>query len=196
MVTDFPLWALVALGGALAAYHVHFRVSLHNKRATATRNSVRDSANQLRFVMRAEFHKKKTMNKSEYQVFRTIEQEVRSINQGYRVFAQTSLGEIIGSDDGRAFNSINSKRVDILIIDPWGYPAAVFEYQGRGHYQGDAAARDAVKKEALRKAGVAYVEVSTTDDAKTIKLNLHKALEQNAPRRPIDRAGPVPFAAS
>ena len=33
------------------------------------------------------------------------------------------------------------------------------EYQGTGHHQGTAAARDAVKKEALRKAGIGYHEV-------------------------------------
>ena len=34
------------------------------------------------------------------------------------------------------------------------------EYQGSGHHAGDsAAARDAVKKEALRKAGIGYHEV-------------------------------------
>jgi hypothetical protein len=33
------------------------------------------------------------------------------------------------------------------------------EYQGNGHHQGSAAARDAVKKEALRKAGIGYHEV-------------------------------------
>ncbi|MDB2693860.1 DUF2726 domain-containing protein [Erythrobacter sp.] len=34
------------------------------------------------------------------------------------------------------------------------------EYQGSGHHTGDcAAARDAVKKEALRKAGVGYHEI-------------------------------------
>ena len=33
------------------------------------------------------------------------------------------------------------------------------EYQGSGHHQSSAAARDAVKKEALRKAGIGYHEV-------------------------------------
>ena len=33
------------------------------------------------------------------------------------------------------------------------------EYQGTGHHQGNAAARDAVKKAALRKAGIGYHEV-------------------------------------
>jgi hypothetical protein len=36
----------------------------------------------------------------------------------------------------------------------------VLEYQGTGHHHGtSAAARDAVKKEALRKAGIGYHEV-------------------------------------
>ena len=34
------------------------------------------------------------------------------------------------------------------------------EYHGTGHHQGTAAARDAVKKEALRKAGIGYHEVA------------------------------------
>ena len=33
------------------------------------------------------------------------------------------------------------------------------EYQGTRHHQGTGAARDAVKKEALRKAGIGYHEV-------------------------------------
>jgi hypothetical protein len=41
-----------------------------------------------------------------------------------------------------------------------GDPIAAIEYQGHGHYRGTAAARDAVKKEALRKAGVRYIELT------------------------------------
>ncbi|GAA4715537.1 hypothetical protein GCM10023325_09740 [Sphingomonas lutea] len=39
------------------------------------------------------------------------------------------------------------------------------EYQGGGHYKGahTIAARDAVKKEALRRAGIGYVEVVAGD---------------------------------
>ena len=38
-------------------------------------------------------------------------------------------------------------------------PRHAIEYQGAGHHQGTAAARDAVKKEALRRAGIGYHEV-------------------------------------
>lgn len=54
---------------------------------------------------------------------------------------------------------MNSKRVDILVTDPFGFPCAVIEYQGGGHYQNNAIGRDAVKKEACRKAGIGYLEI-------------------------------------
>jgi hypothetical protein len=109
--------------------------------------------------MAASFYKKKVMSKEEYRVFKIVETEVRSVGKGFRVLSQTSLGEIIGSDDQKAFSSINSKRVDILIMNAFGEPVAAFEYQGGGHHQGSAAARDAIKREALRRAGVYFVEV-------------------------------------
>ena len=100
------------------------------------------------------------MSTEEYYVFRATEEEARLVGGGLRVFAQTSLGEVIGSEDRRAHSAINSKRVDILVISAQGLPLVAIEYQGGGHYQTSAAARDAVKKEALRKAGVEYVEVA------------------------------------
>ena len=78
----------------------------------------------------------------------------------WRVMAQVSLGEVLSSPNARAYSAINSKRVDLLIVSRSGDPILAIEYQGHGHYQGTAAARDAVKKEALRKAGVQYIEVT------------------------------------
>jgi hypothetical protein len=73
--------------------------------------------------------------------------------------AQVSLGEILRTEDKAAYACINSKRVDLLIVDDECRPLHAIEYQGGGHHQGTAAARDAVKKEALRRAGIGYVEV-------------------------------------
>ena len=78
---------------------------------------------------------------------------------GWQVMAQVSLGEILSSKDEDAYLCINSKRVDLLIVDEESRPLHAIEYQGSGHHQGTAAARDAVKKEALRRAGIGYVEV-------------------------------------
>lgn len=129
--------------------------------------------------MRANFQKRKILNRGEYLVFRVIEDDLAAARTGYRVFAQTCLGEILKPSDQAAFHSINSKRVDMLVVDRGGWPVAAIEYQGEGHYQGTAAARDAVKKEALRKAGVLYIEVVKGDTAEQVRRRLHEALGPN-----------------
>jgi hypothetical protein len=72
-----------------------------------------------------------------------------------------SLGKILRTEDKAAYGCINSKRVDLLIVDADCKPLHAIEYQGGGHFKGAhaTAARDAVKKEALRRAGISYVEV-------------------------------------
>ena len=128
-----------------------------------------DPARQLNAVMAASFSKQRVLSRSEYHVFKIIENEVATFGKGHRVFAQTSLGEILRSSDRDAFHSINSKRADVLVIDGGGWPVLAVEYQGDGHYQNMAAARDAVKKEALRKAGVRHLEVYPADSDEDIR---------------------------
>nr|WP_246473057.1 DUF2726 domain-containing protein [Pelagibacterium limicola] len=120
------------------------------------------------------------MNASEYRVFRIIENEIRRQWPRYRVFSQTSLGEIIRSPDPQAHSCINSKRVDVVVISPLGTPALVAEYQGGGHFQNSAAARDAVKKEALRRAGVAYLEIlESSSDTDIITLIRREMVQES-----------------
>jgi hypothetical protein len=140
-----------------------------------------DAASQLRHVMAASFHRKKVMSKAEYKVFRVVESEIQTLRNGCRVLSQTSLGEIIGSDSEQAFRSINSKRVDVLIIGPWGDPIAAIEYQGKGHHQRDAAARDAIKREALRKAGIHFIEIDDSHSPDEIAQSVRRILRQPEP---------------
>ncbi|MGH6949353.1 MAG: DUF2726 domain-containing protein [Vitreimonas sp.] len=118
-----------------------------------------DAAEQLRIVMTAEFTTQPLLNKGEARVFKELDQIVTRCNPVWRVMAQVSLGEILRSKDANAFGCINAKRVDMLLIDEHCHPRHAIEYQGRAHHQGAAAARDAVKKEALRRAGIGYHEV-------------------------------------
>ena len=130
---------------------------------------VTDPAEQLRLVMDAKFEKCRLLSRSEARVLYAAERETSTAaaDLNWRVMAQVSLGEVLSSPDARAYSAINSKRVDVLIVSRRGDPILAVEYHGHGHYQGTAAARDAVKKEALRKAGVPYIAVtpeSGTDD--------------------------------
>ena len=70
---------------------------------------------------------------------------------------------MLDADSIEAFNTINAKRVDFLLVDADQRPRLAIEYQGQCHHQGTAAARDAVKREALRQAGVGYGEVFVGD---------------------------------
>jgi|SRR5438477_10515371 len=138
--------------------------------------NLKDVGDQLQAVMRASFQTRRVLSPSEYRVFRIIEDDVATMRKGHRVFAQTSLGEVLQSRSADAFASINSKRIDVLVIDRRGFPVLAVEHQGEGHYQGTAAARDAIKKEALRKAGVPYLEISETDSDDKIRLGVREYL--------------------
>lgn len=115
----------------------------------------------MEYISRVEFEPRRLLNRSEYGILRILEKVVRETGGGRRVMAQTSLGEVIGTrsasgtEEARdlAFRSINSKRLDFLVIDRSGIPVLAVEYQGHGHYQNNAFMRDAVKREAVRKGG-------------------------------------------
>ncbi len=124
------------------------------------RNAADFAAEQLKLVSRASFSSRSLLNKSEAKVFEALDKAVIARNPGWQVMAQVSLGEFLASPDKDAFLAVNSKRVDFALMDENCRVVHALEYQGTGHNAGDcAAARDAVKKEALRKAGIGYHEV-------------------------------------
>lgn len=120
-----------------------------------------DAAEQLRCVMEADFTERALLNKGESDVFKALDAAVIARNPGWQVMAQVSLGEFLASDDKDAYFAVNSKRVDFALMDEKCRVRHALEYQGSGHHVNGnaAAARDAVKKEALRKAGIGYHEV-------------------------------------
>lgn len=118
------------------------------------------AAEQLKTVSRAAFTSRPLLNKSEAKVFEALDKAVIARNPGWQVMAQVSLGEFLASPNEEAFLAVNSKRVDFALMDETCRVVHALEYQGSGHHTGtSAAARDAVKKEALRKAGIGFHEV-------------------------------------
>ena len=154
-------------------WHGHGRRKWQSRRDNVSRfepkhapevTKMQSAADQLRTVMQADFRARPLLNKSEARLFRAMDKLVIELAPpGWQVMAQVSLGEILSSKDEDAYLCINSKRVDLLIVDAECRPVHAIEYQGEGHHQGTAAARDAVKKEALRRARIGYVEVVAGD---------------------------------
>ena len=129
--------------------------------AAVAARSVMSATDQLACVMDAKFSSRPLLNQSEANLFKALDAAVIARNSRWQVMAQVSLGEFISSTDKDAYGCVNSKRVDFALMDPAARVIHAIEYQGTGHHLegGAAAARDAVKKEALRKAGIGYHEV-------------------------------------
>ena len=183
------VWSLSALGVYQLLYLARRSVQRlgllpsRRRRDTATAGDLSNPAEQLTRVMASPFTTRPVMTMREYKVFQTVEREAAACRMGYRVFAQTSLGEVLRSPDEFAFRSINSKRADVLVIDYRGHPVIAIEYQGGGHYQGTAAVRDAVKREALRKAGVEQVEILASHSDDDVTMAIRSALRRAANAR-------------
>lgn len=134
---------------------------------TKSRRDMRDPTLQMDAIAQVGFEKTRLMNKSEFAVFTTLERTAQQLGRGLRVMAQVNLGEILRPDPtadktqrDEAFASINSKRVDFIVINRTGEAALAVEVQGSGHHLGKTAfIRDAVKREALRRAGIPILEV-------------------------------------
>lgn len=134
-------------------------VPLNKDELSEAAKSNGSATNQLACVMSAEFSARPLLNRPEATLFKALDAAVIARHPGWQVMAQVSLGEFLGSPDKDAYWAVNSKRVDFALMDPDACVKHAIEYQGSGHHQGTAAARDAVKKEALRKAGIGYHEV-------------------------------------
>ena len=151
-----------------------------------------DPTAQMEFISKVDFKPRPLLNRSEYKILRILEEVSQDIPGGHRVMAQTSLGEVLapqmasGSKEARdlAFRSINSKRLDFLVIDGYGMPVLAVEYQGHGHYNDRTFMHDAVKREAVRKAGIRFLEIPAEYDAKDLENEIRKALLSNPARRP------------
>ena len=150
----------------------------------AENTNMADPRAQIEAVSQVAFEPVRLLNREEAPLLPLLERCISGLGQGHRVMAQTSLGELIrprrGSADAgqarRAFASINSKRLDFAIIDRRGYLVCAVEYQGSGHYHRESFMRDAVKREALRKAGIAFVEVPHGYTADEVRWQVKKAL--------------------
>lgn len=152
-----------------------------DRRAERSRqNSIQDANNQIDAVnnVSVNFSIRPVMNRGEARVFYAAKTALKKRRrEGWHVFPQVSLGEIIGtgpdsdSRADRAHQSINSKRCDILIADGKGRPVIVLEYQGSGHYQGTADLRDTVKRIAITRAGIKFIEIEgRTNEEQIIQI--------------------------
>lgn len=135
------------------------------------------AADQLKAVMHADFTRRMLLNQPERRLLGVIDSILADDSRGWRAMAQVSLGEILASESKDAYLAVNSKRVDLLIVDADCRPLHAVEFQGTGHHLGrETAARDAVKKEALRRAGIGLIEVVSGQTPAQVRVLLQSLL--------------------
>lgn len=139
---------------------------------------------QMEAVAKSTFVKQKLLNREEYRLLPLLEGIIKELDQGHRLTIQTSLGELIKAKadspeiQNSAFASINSKRLDFGIVDRAGFLSIAIEYQGSGHYHSTSFMRDAVKREALRKAGVHLMEIRNNFSPELVRSEILSHLTQ------------------
>lgn len=137
------------------------------------------AAEQLRHVMRAQFTARPLLNQGEQRLLSVLDKALADGSPGWRAMGQVSLGEILASPDKNAYLAVNSKRVDLLIVDAQCTPLHAVEFQGTGHHMAkNTAARDAIKREALRRAGIGYGEVVSGDTPAEVREMIRKLVER------------------
>jgi hypothetical protein len=143
---------------------------------------VSEDVDQLSVVSATAFEVNRVMKPQEAHVFYKIENWVLDRNKGERVFVQVAMGSFLKAPND-AHRLINCKRPDYVIVDRSGWPLCVVEYQGGGHFQGDAKMRDLIKKAALEKANIPLVEIfeHEKDDKHLIWRKLNAAVEDITP---------------
>ena len=136
--------------------------------------SRRSPAEQLERVSMSSFSAQPLLSEKEARVAAAAERLLADLAPGWRICPQVALGEAVRTSCKSAYWTVNAKRCDMLIVDEKWLPVAAIEYQGSGHHKGDAAVRDAVKKEALRRAGIGYIEICEGDDLRDLKRAIEK----------------------
>lgn len=177
-----------ALGAVVAFLSLRLSTILRLRRYR--RYDISSTDNQLRFVGQADLRAAIPINREAFSVFKAIETDLQRRRSRYRLLAEVAMGAFIrtANDHGtalqrkRAYSAYGSKRVDFLIIDPYGRPALAVEYHGTGHTQGNAAARDAVKKHVLQKAGVELLEIYDYSTPRDYLQALSHILERHEAR--------------
>ena len=78
--------------------------------------------------MGADFSIQPLLNEHEARVFKELDRIVIGCNPDWQVIAQVSVGEILRCNDAEAYRCINSKRIDLLLVDGDCQPRHAVEY--------------------------------------------------------------------
>jgi hypothetical protein len=151
-----------------------------------------DSATALRLVSDAGFASRPLLDGHEADVLAVVESIAGEAGLGWRVIPQVRLVDIIASSDTTANSIIGEHRLDMLIVSASRMPVAALDYQPLGQQHADSALNDAVKREALRRADIPFLEVRANEPLDMLRAQILRL----ATPLPAARAKPAPAKAA
>lgn len=172
----------LAIGGLILVLKVLPMFLKTGKRGKKTKAGQKGKQTHSDATQKAAFQASPLLNAPEKHVFFLLEAIVYQCSDSLRLLSQVSLGEFLQpkvrstKDRLAAFNAINSKRVDFALMDADANVVLVVEYQGTGHFQGNAEQRDAVKRTALQKAGIPLIELQADFNPKAFQQEVEAVL--------------------
>lgn len=144
----------------------------------------------LRDVSDARFSAKRLLSDNEAIVLAEVETIIAGVGQAWRVLAQVSLAQIVESTSAEAAAAIEGQLAALVVVTGDRTPIAVVEYQPLGQVRSEDAVRDAVKREALRRAGVAYIEVRASDQPGDLRDDLLALSVRRRSAAPVEAMAP------
>lgn len=141
-----------------------------------------EGVDKLRQVSDARFLTKRLMSDNEAIVLAELEAVIADLGEPWRVMAQVGLPQIIGSNSDEATAAIEGQQVALLVVGADRAPIAAVEYQPLGQIRSEDAVRDAVKREALRRSGIPYIEVRASDQPGDLRADLTALAARRAAR--------------
>lgn len=156
----------VATGGALA---------LSRQRNDAQLPALtRSPTSQLQQVTDARFAPRRLISNNEEQIFHALEVIIHDLDLDWRVMAQVNLAEIVDSTDPDALLAIGDQRVAMLIVSSAQMPLAAVEYQALGQVRDEGTLRAAIRREALRRADIDYIEIRSNDTPEMLRDQIRR----------------------
>ena len=124
------------------------------------------------------YKKKSLLNEPERKVSWELD---KLLGKKYDIHYQVSLGEVLNGIGNESHSVINSKRSDFTITGKNKFTAvAVIEHQGYGHFKNaEHAIRTEIKKTALNKADIKFIEVFSDEKGNIFPDNIRQALKKN-----------------
>ncbi len=134
---------------------------------------------RLRTVSDSRFAPRRFLSEVWAQRLNDIEELVADLGENWRVIPFVALDQILASSDEAANRAIAGQRVDMLIVTAAHMPVGAIQYRPVADMEEQEALRDALRTEALRRAGVACLQLRPIDG----HFALRDALSQLSERR-------------